>query len=192
MGRLQVTERASQLDFQKLVHVLKLQVFQKRKEWHLEGKDLGIMVQNCTRETSLKVQWLGILPPLQGVWTWFLVGELQFHMPCGQNKTTKLHKKQKGRWRNFLLTASNTWTLAPLLAFWASQDTQTRHFFKLHLPTVSDHSLFWFAAEPAWILSDSGIFSKLPLLAGCETERNMPIILFFPSVSLTFHSHLTS
>ena len=32
MGRLWVTERASQLDFQKLVHVLKLQVFQKRKE----------------------------------------------------------------------------------------------------------------------------------------------------------------
>lgn len=120
------------------------------------------------------------MPPLQGAWTWSLVGKLKFHMPCGQNKTTKLHKKQKGRWRDFLLTASNTWTPAPLLAFWASQDTQVRHFFKLHLPTVSDHSLFQFAAGPAWILSDSGIFSKLPLLAGCETEHNMPIILFFP------------
>lgn len=66
MGRLRVTERASQLDFQKLVHVLKLQVFKKRKEWRFEGSDLGIMFQNCTRGTSLKVQWLRIHASIAG------------------------------------------------------------------------------------------------------------------------------
>lgn len=80
-------------------------IFSGLRSWH-HGS-------NCTRglpeSPMVKNPYLHCRVP--GLWS--LVGELKFHMPCGQNKTTKLHKKQKGRWRDFLLTASNTWTPAP-------------------------------------------------------------------------------
>ena len=50
--------------------------------------------------TSLAVQWLRLCLPMQGVWIWFLVWELKYHVPCAQKKkttttTTKHEKKEE-------------------------------------------------------------------------------------------------
>lgn len=168
-----------QLDFQKLVHVLRsCRCSRKGRNDIFKGSDLGIMVQNCTRDFP-EVQWLRIHTSIAGCLDLIPGREWKFHMPCGQNKTTKLHKKQKGRWRGIFFSLHQTHgpqrpSSHSGLHGTHRSDISSSCIYLLFLTTVfSDLQL----GLPEFFQTLE--FSKLPLLAGCETERNMPIILFF-------------
>ena len=57
------------------------------KVWDVTG-DRQTQGHSCMvhgSETSLVVQWLRICLPMQGMWVWFLVGEMRSHMSLHQN-----------------------------------------------------------------------------------------------------------
>ena len=55
---------------------------------------LVFKIMNCTRGTSLALQWLRLCASNVGSMGSILVGELRSHMPCGQ-KFLKIKKKKK-------------------------------------------------------------------------------------------------
>lgn len=111
MGEAPVTERASQLDF--AVGTCSQVAGVQEKEGMTSFRAQILARFKLHKRDFLKVQWLRIHTSIAGCLDLIPGRELKFHMPCGQNKTNKTAQETEGRWRDFLLTASNTWTPAP-------------------------------------------------------------------------------
>ena len=66
----------------------------KKKKRNNTGKKLEKILG-----TSLVVQWLRL--SMQGVWVWFLVGDLRSHMPCSQKNQNKEQKQYCNKFNTF-------------------------------------------------------------------------------------------
>ena len=65
-----------------LISELKGVVNKKKHRW---DQNDAYLAQFQFGRTSLVIQWLGLVLPMQGMWVWSLVTELRAHMLLGQN-----------------------------------------------------------------------------------------------------------
>lgn len=141
------------------------------RSWHHGSK--------LHKRDFLKVQWLRIHTSIAGCLDWSLVGELKIPYAVWPKQNHKTAQETEGKMEGFSSHRIKHMdpSAPPRILGFTGHTGQT--FLQAAFTYCFWPQSFLLTARPAWILSDSGIFSKLPLLAGCETERNMPIILFF-------------
>ena len=128
--------------------------------------------------TSLLIQWLRLCLPMHRVWVQFLIGELRFHMPCGQKIYIYIQN-----WSEYTHTHTHThvYILAndPRTSVCPQVQNMCRHWTGRNFTCVSVISM---ATSYCWLLL-SFLLSTPPLLLFLSFLFYSPYVppLFSPS-----------